>query len=538
LDKLGDAVKGAAATVGNAAKDAATTVGNAVKDGAAALENARSDVAHEVNNLVQGAQNVVHDIKQNPVVNSVLSTVGDYAQSAQDVLHEVEQNPVVNAVLTTVRATDEAKNQFGSWIDSGKTYLENKVDDGRAWLSNNGGPLGQAASDYIGFGEGVVTSVYDLGKGVVQLANGAGSLINPLEWLANPQANLGRLETAGSAVWTLGKLTTPIGWILDPQGNAQMVGAMKDSIVSSFQNDPSKSAGYAVGTIASMFVPVGGGAAAATRGTEAVEAMTRAEPAAATTMTAAGQVSEHVAATAAGQASEHATVTVAGQAGEHASMTAAGQAGEHASMTASGQATAAAADLEPATVAVGARQETAAATTASTGRGGTAAATDNAGQGARSGSETPGTATASGNGKPPVEPPSKPPTGGSDTPKEPTPNGSNPLEGKAPLANDAAGVAKAAKTVTNVLPENPSQLGHIFRDAPGHLPDTIANRQLLLDTATNPANSFGVNRFGNEVFVSTRADGSQVWVETRNGIIQNGGVNNPPRTWVPGKGLL
>jgi filamentous hemagglutinin len=160
-----------------------------------------------------------------------------------------------------------------------------------------------------------------------------------------------------------------------------MVGAMKDSIVTSFQNDPSKSAGYAVGTIASMFVPVGGGAAAATRGTEAVEAMTRAEQAAATTMTAAGQ------------ASEHATMTVAGQAGEHASV------------TASGQATAAAADLEPATVAVGARQETAAATTASTGRGGTTAATDNAGQGARSGSEAPNTPSASGSGN-------KPPTGG------------------------------------------------------------------------------------------------------------------------------
>jgi hypothetical protein len=117
--------------------------------------------------------------------------------------------------------------------------------------------------------------------------------------------------------------------------------------------------------------------------------------------------------------------------------------------------------------------------------------------------------------------------------------GTEVAQGAARRVDDAGGVSGdvAAKGVANVLPENPSQLGHIFRDAPGHLPDTIVNRQLLLDTATNQSNSFGVNRFGNEVFISTRADGSQVWVETRNGIIQNGGVNNPPRIWIPGEGL-
>jgi hypothetical protein len=101
----------------------------------------------------------------------------------------------------------------------------------------------------------------------------------------------------------------------------------------------------------------------------------------------------------------------------------------------------------------------------------------------------------------------------------------------------AKGGTSAVNRLSNALPENPSQLSHIFRDAPGHLPDTPANRQLLLNTGTKPSNSLGINRFGNDVFVSTRADGSQVWVEIRNGIIQNGGVNNPPRTWIPNEGL-
>lgn len=89
----------------------------------------------------------------------------------------------------------------------------------------------------------------------------------------------------------------------------------------------------------------------------------------------------------------------------------------------------------------------------------------------------------------------------------------------------------------NVLPDRSGQLNHIFRNAIGHLTDTPANRQLLLDTSNNSENNLGTNRFGNTVFVSIQADGTQVWVETRNGIIQNGGVNNPPRKWIPGEGL-
>jgi hypothetical protein len=168
-------------------------------------------------------------------------------------------------------------------------------------------------------------------------------------------------------------------------------------------------------------------------------------------MTAAGQASEHATVTVAEQASEHATMTAAGQASENATMTAAGQAGEHATVTAAGETTATAAELEPATVAVGARQESAAATTASTGRGGTAAATDNAGQGARSGSEAPNTPSASGSGnKPPPE--NKPPVDG--TPGEPAPNENTPLEG----GHDAAETVKGAEGASRGVDESLASL--------------------------------------------------------------------------------
>ena len=87
------------------------------------------------------------------------------------------------------------------------------------------------------------------------------------------------------------------------------------------------------------------------------------------------------------------------------------------------------------------------------------------------------------------------------------------------------------------LPNNNAQIKHIFNNRIGHLPDTPANRQLLINTAGNPNNILGIDRWGTKWFASTQRDGTQVWVQVRNGTIQNGGVNSPPKSWNPVTGL-
>jgi hypothetical protein len=212
--------------------------------------DALSFADHVGQSIVSGGEHLAED-------GYKLATDGQYREQAwKSAVNDVKSAASLGA--SAVRGVDAAKEKVGSWIDSGEQYLEKKVDDGRAWLRQNGGAEGQQLSDEIGFGEGVVGSLYDAGKGLVQMADGASSLANPLEWAANPNANIARLKSALNSAETLGKvvnLTNPSSWITDPQGNAQLAGALWNSAATSFKNDPSKFLGSAVATIGTLAIP-------------------------------------------------------------------------------------------------------------------------------------------------------------------------------------------------------------------------------------------------------------------------------------------
>lgn len=87
------------------------------------------------------------------------------------------------------------------------------------------------------------------------------------------------------------------------------------------------------------------------------------------------------------------------------------------------------------------------------------------------------------------------------------------------------------------LPREDSQLKHIFRDDDGHLPDTPENRNLLLQLANDKSAHAGKDSRGLDWHICLNEDGSQTWVSSINGVIQNGGINNPPRIWDERTGL-
>ena len=112
----------------------------------------------------------------------------------------------------------------------------------------------------------------------------------------------------------------------------------------------------------------------------------------------------------------------------------------------------------------------------------------------------------------------------------------------APIRNASGEIEAAANAARNQpyspmgsarFPTNESQIKHIFGNRAGHVPDTQANRSLLQNVANNPANKVATDRFGNVWSAKTQSDGTQVWVATRSGVIQNGGVNTIPKTTFP-----
>ncbi|MFT9078668.1 hypothetical protein [Ethanoligenens sp.] len=87
------------------------------------------------------------------------------------------------------------------------------------------------------------------------------------------------------------------------------------------------------------------------------------------------------------------------------------------------------------------------------------------------------------------------------------------------------------------LPQNKSTLNHIFNDNSGHVIDTPGNRKALVDTANDPNNYLGKDKYGNNWYAKHQDDGTQIWVETRNGQIWDGGINNSLRSWNGQTGL-
>ncbi len=89
------------------------------------------------------------------------------------------------------------------------------------------------------------------------------------------------------------------------------------------------------------------------------------------------------------------------------------------------------------------------------------------------------------------------------------------------------------------LPDNDSQLKHIFGDREGHLPDTPENRKLVIDLANDKSKYYGKDQWGNSWNIEIDANGNQNWVRYRNDIINNAGQNksNAIRDWAPLTGL-
>lgn len=94
-------------------------------------------------------------------------------------------------------------------------------------------------------------------------------------------------------------------------------------------------------------------------------------------------------------------------------------------------------------------------------------------------------------------------------------------------------ISSGAKTVIDE-----KRVGHIFRDSEGHIvKDTPAARKVIEKTANNSKNAMGADKYGNQWSAQTQKDGTQIWVQSRNGKVINAGVNKKPRAFNNETGL-
>lgn len=178
------------------------------------------------------------------------------------------------------------EQRIGSAIDGAVESAEQAVDGFRDGLVNAGeqyggvvgGTLARNVSNTIGVVEGAGLAIYDMGKGVVQIADGAGKLVSPLQWAARPAENLARLEGVGNAAVAIGDLANPAAWLTRGDANLDTAKALWDGVTEGYQDaaqqgDWAKFAGRGVIDVGSLFIGVGevnaaikgaqGGAAAA-----------------------------------------------------------------------------------------------------------------------------------------------------------------------------------------------------------------------------------------------------------------------------------
>ena len=91
--------------------------------------------------------------------------------------------------------------------------------------------------------------------------------------------------------------------------------------------------------------------------------------------------------------------------------------------------------------------------------------------------------------------------------------------------------------LNNHIPDNKSIICHIFRNAEGHVLDSPQNRELLENVANDVDCFLGKDKYGNEWYAKILEDGRQVWVEVRNNVIFEGGINEIPKIWNPDTGF-
>ena len=81
----------------------------------------------------------------------------------------------------------------------------------------------------------------------------------------------------------------------------------------------------------------------------------------------------------------------------------------------------------------------------------------------------------------------------------------------------------------NKIPNNISQINHIFRNSKGHIPFSEKNTKMLSKLINSKKNLvLKKDKNGNSWYSKINSDGSQIWGKVHGNKLSNGGINKTP----------
>jgi len=102
---------------------------------------------------------------------------------------------------------------------------------------------------------------------------------------------------------------------------------------------------------------------------------------------------------------------------------------------------------------------------------------------------------------------------------------------------DSNGAIRTEGDYRDVDVKYPPIINHLFDNRDGHLINTEANKQIIMNLIKNPENFIIRDDFKKYWFAKTLDDGTQIWAHIINDVITNCGINETPREGNSGTGL-
>jgi len=219
--------------------------------------------------VVQGADVVLH--KGADVVRGAGSKVGSRVKDQYQGLKDQHRANEVKA--------DKAKSWIGEKVSQAQEMVFDKPRRDLDKIGKQGGFLGtvaKVASFGAGVEEGLFLGAKDAVAGTFSLAEGAAKVASPVEWVLNPEGNLGRIKATGEVAAALAPLTNPVTLVagLGTGDTQKTVGALWNGITEPYrQGDVAQGVGRGIFDIGSLFV--GGEISAGAKGAGAASKTTK-----------------------------------------------------------------------------------------------------------------------------------------------------------------------------------------------------------------------------------------------------------------------